>query len=224
MHAIAQKHIDICVHCAQVFRDWGYDVYIGTHRGRDKRHGYREAELESKEAFWGVRAYTSEKPGRKSRVKDPDLVAVYGGMVKYVAEIKWGAVEGVKTTDIDSVTAEKDWNAIRNMVTNGRSIWVKGPLIENGQAVKGGLKLPFTIDEDTQLLIISDFDMLSKKFPDKLGTLKSKLVREGGKIHIIDHQNDLNDIPSLESYLKNETIEEVLEKCGDNFFEVLRND
>lgn len=181
----AKKHIRLCLEAKkQIKKNYpDYCVYLATHSSG--RHGlkYQKIENESGEKFWKLPYYS--QISRKGKLKEPDIVVVDGNIVKYIIEVKWGAIDGC--SDTDALLNEKEIDRIEKAFNFGKKVKIS----KNETFI-------FDVDENMKFILISDFqkmkDMLSKQ---KYNEILTRLKDLQKKIILADISSNVDDIPSL---------------------------
>jgi len=146
----------------QIAESKGYaQVYIATH----KTLTYHLAQQVRDEEFWGVKAWTF--PPRKP-LKDPDVVIAQGEQVKFLVEVKWGAVQGSTKTDL--LLSPQEWGKMARLLDGSAICRVRGPAVKDSRCYHSPLPLrgDYSINDNTKLVLVSDFRLVKELIGAKL--------------------------------------------------------
>ncbi len=178
MSEIAKKHIAISVKSKDLAVANCSDslVYIATYTTGRSGQSYQRLEQESGEEFWSIKAWTSPPHGR---LKDPDVIITHGERVKFLVEVKWGAVPGRPSTDLH--IGLNEWGKMDRLLCTSTSICrVKGPAVKDGRRYKNIeflIEKDYRADSESKLILVSDFaavkESLNSKFQQFLKLWKS---------------------------------------------------
>lgn len=198
----AKKHVQISLEVRDIINHTcpKYCVYLATHALG--RHGvnYQKIEEESGEKFWSLPFYS--QISREGKLKEPDLIVTDGNVVKYLIEVKWGAIEGCP--DTDAFISENDRGKIKNAHHFGKKFKIRGPVIKDSKRYDKESRecKYFDVDKNIKFILVSDFQKMkdvfpSKKYQDILSQLKE--IRE--TFIIADIHKRVDDIPSLKKII-----------------------
>lgn len=195
--SIANKHTDISVRTKQIVNASCPDcrVYIATYRTGTAGQEYQQIEQGSGEDFWSIKAWS---PPPHHRLKDPDLVVTHGQQVRYMVEIKWGAMPKRKGSDL--LIDSKEQAKIQNLLQGSVMCRVRGPAIENRRLYKSHEfqeQRDYWTNTRTQLLLVSDFGLL-KELSNADFQESVKIWKRAYKdLLIADIRTRVDEIPSL---------------------------
>ncbi|MCL4396706.1 MAG: hypothetical protein M1482_18205 [Chloroflexi bacterium] len=154
----AKKHVRISNKVKQIAESLGYadHVYAATHAFGQMAKVFHEAELESGEQFWSIKAWKRAVP-RARGLKNPDLVITDTKRVMVFVEVKWGTVAG---PDTDLRLGLKDVEKLRCLL-RAQSVFcnINGPV---GELPAKLLHREFSIDEQTQFILVTDIPTAPK--------------------------------------------------------------
>ena len=125
----AKKHVQISLKVKDSINQICplYNVYLATHSAGRHGSNYQKVEEESGERFWKLPFYS--QINRKGKLKEPDIIITDRKIVKYLIEVKWGAID--KCQDTDAFISENDREKLGNAYNVGRKFKIRGPVIEN---------------------------------------------------------------------------------------------
>jgi len=197
----AQKHIEISLEVKKLVKRkcQEYCVYLATH---PTSNDYKEMEKKSEGDFWSLKLRTHPD---KIGLKDPDLVITEGDSVKYLIEVKWGAIKGCTTSDVESILKNPDLDKIKKARCLGGKCSVHGPFVKNGhycETEENKEWEKFDVDDSTKFILVSDFKMMKEELPDKkYEDLISQLKKQKDIFNLADINKQVDDIPSLEEII-----------------------
>lgn len=202
--SIAQKHTDISVRTKQIVNASCPDcrVYIATYRTGTAGQEYQQIEQDNGEEFWSIKAW-SPLPHR--RLKDPDLVITHEQQVRYMVEIKWGAIPNRKGSDL--LIDDKEQEKIKNLLQDSVMCRVRGPAVENGRRYKSHEfqeQKEYWTSSKTQLLLVSDFYLMKKSSNANFQESLKLWKRAYKDLLIADIQTRVGEIPSLFELMETE--------------------
>ncbi len=165
--------------------DW--DVYMATYGAKSD---YQLAEEHSKAEFWSIKAYRGQ-PSRATWVKDPDGIIVQDDRVKFIIEVKWGALPGSSDTDL-LIRQEELTKMVRLM---------EGPARCRVNGATGTTR-DLSTDNDVRLLLVSDFRLAKTQIPGKFNQFQSLARRMKSVFQPADIESRVGDILSLREILQ----------------------
>lgn len=190
----AEKHIQICIKSERISKKKhpNYGVYIATHPQAE----YKKIEKASGKDFWSLILYSERtNPGK---IKEPDIILTESNRVKYVIEVKWGALNGSKDTDIKELFDVID--NIERIRYEGCICTRNGPVVSDGYLnnKKNYKELVYSLDNSTKILVVSDFALIKDKKPNIFSQLKKEL---NNIVILADINRRVDDIPSLQEII-----------------------
>lgn len=201
----ARKHIRVSLSirdAIQRFASPHYHLtaYVGTYTAGRGGQVYQAAEERSGETFWSVRMLSSEG---EVGLKYPDVIVTLGDKVRYLIEVKWGAIRRETTTDIDeaclqdieSPAGHTHWARL-----SGGFCRVRGPAVERQQRYQSAAFREvheFTVDAETTFLLVSDFVEMKAILPTKYRMAVSRLRAQETICAIADFRATVDGIPSF---------------------------
>ena len=181
----AQKHLKISLEAKKLIKQKypDYCVYLATHSSGKHGRNYQGIEEKSGEKFWKLPYYS--QINRKGKLKEPDIVVADGNIVKYLIEVKWGAID--RCLDTDALLSKKERDKIEKAYLLGKKFKIckLEPVI-------------IDIDKKMKFILISDFQKMkeifsAKKYIEILSRLKE--IKE--TIIITDIYSSDDEIPSF---------------------------
>src|SRR5437868_7584617 len=96
---IARKHTEIGIRIKATVKAFNpkLGVYIATYTVGKRGQEYQRIEAESSEEFWSIRVLS---PSPRRCLKLPDAIVTQEEKVRYLVEIKWGAVADRFSSDL----------------------------------------------------------------------------------------------------------------------------
>jgi len=197
--AKARKHIDISIktkHIAELHCQ-SYYVYVATYTTGKSGQAYQRIEEESGEEFWSIKALTLSP---HHRLKDPDLILTQNERVSFLVEVKWGAIQGQKGSDLQ--IKPEEWAKMEQLFHEPILCRVRGPAVRSGYRYRSS-DFPdvrdYLTDNKTKGVLVSDFaGMEHAKLNDFLELWK----REKGSFQIADINTHFGEIPSFQEILE----------------------
>jgi hypothetical protein len=202
---IARKHIqislaikDVVSACAPRAANWA--VYVATYTAGRSGTLYQEIEAESGATFWSL-ILRSCADNRK--LKHPDVIVTVGSNVRYLFEVKWGAIKGLQTSDVnenclrDIEDASGGTNQARRL---GGFCRVRGPAAEGGLRYRSAQfrqQMDFAVDNASTFLLLSDFVALKSLLPSWYSTVVPRLLALQAVCTPADINVHTDGIPSL---------------------------
>ncbi len=202
---IARKHTEIGIKLKATTKAFNpkLGVYIATYTANTAGQEYQRIEADSGEEFWSIRVW-SASPRRC--LKFPGAVITQEKMAKYLIEIKWGAVAGSSSSDL--MINEKEQNEIANVLSKTELCRVIGPAVQNGRRFRSGsfrFKKSYSVDSSTKLILVSNFLEMKQRLGIKLAESLILWKRANPKILIADINTRVDDIPSFQELLEQDT-------------------
>ncbi len=203
----ANKHIKICIAVKKIIENAELKIYLATHLTGRAGKIYGSLEEQTGEEFWSLRMYSSKTPDERSRVKDPDIIAVKNDRIKYVVEVKWGFVSNyTNSTDLMSIFKETEMNEIKNMIDKSQVCRVIGPKVYGSTRVNQNKKFNFFRNEETKFLLVSDFTGLYNEqrsvFDEFQELFHTNYSDYDDKLLILNIDKDVGNIQPFANYLK----------------------
>jgi hypothetical protein len=95
-------------------------------------------------------------------LKDPDVIITHEKQVKFLVEVKWGAVPGNTNTDL--LMSPEEWGKMARLLDRSAICRVRGPAVKDGRRYRSPLPLQgdYSINDNTQLVLVSDFLLMKK--------------------------------------------------------------
>lgn len=199
----AQKHVKISLEVRDAINKTypKYCVYLATHAVGRHVVNYQKIEEESGENFWMLPFYS--QISREGKLKEPDLIATDGNVVKYLIEVKWGAIEGCSETD--AFISENDRDKIKNAHHFGKKFKIRGPVIKDSKRYDKESRecKYFDVDKNIKFILVSDFQKMKDVFPSKKYEFLLSQLKEQNDIFVLaDIHEHVDDIPSLQEIIQ----------------------
>jgi len=198
--AIARKHVDVAVRLKRIATDCCPDncVYLATHT----QQAYQDVEKQCGAEFWSIRAYSEPDPTRGCYVKAVDAIITLGDRVRFVIEIKWGAVPGKARTDM--LLTQADW---LNVAARLRSIVVcrvHGPVVKPGVRYQSPVfaeSCDYAVADHARRLLVADFSSMRRVLPEQYEEACRVWALAGCDPPLADINERVGEIPSLRAAL-----------------------
>lgn len=200
--SIARKHISISLQLKHIVsvtrRDLG--VFVATYTSGARGQSYQSIEEASGEEFWSIKAWTPPPPPRR-RLKDPDLIITRGSEVRFLVEVKWGAVEGRPGSDLQM--NDREWAEFQNILHQPADCIIHGPAVQNHRRFKSPLPLQgaYRITPNTNLVLVSDFQTATRLAAPVVVGLLARSRTIDPRFLIADINSRVGIIPAFEELL-----------------------
>ncbi len=199
----AKKHIGISLRVKQAintrFPDYG--VYVATYTSGKTGQIYQRVEEETGEEFWSIRAW---RPPLNLRLKDPDVLVTDQRVVKFVIEVKWGAISGCTTPDIRP--SYDELSKMANLLSGSAYCRVRGPATHKGMrypSIAFLNEINYWTNDETGLVVVSDFQMAKEMLGGRYSEAIHRWKSVSSSLLLADISERVGDIPSLQELLSN---------------------
>jgi hypothetical protein len=163
--AKARKHIAISLQARHIAEECcpGCAVYVATYTTGQAGQAYQRIEEQSGQEFWSIKAWT---PPPRRRLKDPDLLITCQDRVRFIVEVKWGALPGCAESDMAIADEEmRKMHALRQGPVLCR---VRGPAVR-AAARRRSASFPIERDcftgQETRLVLVTDLAAMKRLLP-----------------------------------------------------------
>jgi hypothetical protein len=195
---IAAKHTDISLRVKQIAAHCipQCQVYVATYTAGSAGQTYQRIEEKSGEEFWSIKAWT---PWPRRRLKDPDVIVTYQDQVRFIVEVKWGAIQGIDDTDL--VLTPDEWRKMKDLLTGANLCRVRGPAAVDHHRYRS---CEFTVQRDyytnseTKLVLVSDFVRTKQCLPVQYTEALNAWKNLTGNMLIADIKTPVDGRPSLD--------------------------
>ncbi len=198
---IARKHIAISLRVKRIASSccskWG--SYVATYTAGSAGQAYQRIEQDSGEEFWSIKTWT---PPPHRRLKDPDVLITQGERVKFLVEVKWGAIQNRPNTDL-SISAEER-EKIAHLLSGSALCRVRGPCVKDRRRYRSTefqIQKDYWTDNTTRLVLVSDFALANRLLGPPLEAVKL-WERTNANILVADIDTRVGNIPSLRELLE----------------------
>lgn len=200
----AAKHIDISIQVKQIVARSRpqYDVYVATYTAGKRGQVYQPIEEGTDEEFWSIRALSPPPPPHQ-RLKDPDVIVTCQDQVKFVVEVKWGALPGIDDTDLDLKADE--WRKMRDLLIGSNLCRVRGPAVRNRRRYRSRefrVQSDYYTNHETKSVLVTDLRGVRRQLPELYAQLLNTWQNVTGKIYLVDIKAPIDGIPSFREILE----------------------